>query len=192
MVVHDDGSANGMFDLLVGTKETPEIAIECVGAVDPEFTETWNVGPARGPLHLDIPSDWGIMVKPSARYRGLQKIKENGAALLSRLEARGLFDVRANYIKWIDPELFSELEALRVDSVFRYRAEGTGTVHLNMGGDGGVVDQKGNAVPEWVGEFLRAPARADVLRKLIGVEARSVTSSSSPHYTARRGQSLAT
>lgn len=43
--VHDDGSEPGMYDLMIGSKSSPKYAIECVGAVDPVATETWNVGP---------------------------------------------------------------------------------------------------------------------------------------------------
>ena len=39
-VVNDDGSAPGMYDLRVGPANAPQVAIECVGAVDQTFTET--------------------------------------------------------------------------------------------------------------------------------------------------------
>ncbi len=35
-----------------------------------------------------------------------------------------------------------------------------------MTGTGGAADSQGTAVPGWVGQFLRDPAREDVLRKL--------------------------
>ena len=54
VVVHDNNSRPGMYDLLIGPAESPAIAIECVGAVDRVRTETWNVGPARGPLTLAL------------------------------------------------------------------------------------------------------------------------------------------
>jgi hypothetical protein len=40
VVVHDDGSQASMYDLRIGAVEAPEVAIECVGAVDPDRTET--------------------------------------------------------------------------------------------------------------------------------------------------------
>lgn len=43
---------------------------------------------------------------------------------------------------------------------------GSGKVHLGMPGTGGAVDDKGNEVPKWLGDFLRDPAREDVLSKL--------------------------
>jgi hypothetical protein len=52
VVLNDDGSAPGMYDLRIGPSDAPEIAIECTGVVDPDFTETWNVGTGEGPLIL--------------------------------------------------------------------------------------------------------------------------------------------
>ncbi|RUO55527.1 hypothetical protein [Pseudidiomarina homiensis] len=50
--VYDDGSEAGMYDLIIGSASAPEYAIECVGAVDPVATETWNIGPAKGPIKV--------------------------------------------------------------------------------------------------------------------------------------------
>lgn len=40
VVVHDDGSQPSMYDLCIGATEAPDVAIECVGAVDAVGTET--------------------------------------------------------------------------------------------------------------------------------------------------------
>ena len=40
VVIHDDGSQPSMYDLRIGAVEAPDVAIECVGAVDSVFTET--------------------------------------------------------------------------------------------------------------------------------------------------------
>ena len=45
----------------------------CVGAVDPTFTETWNVGPAKGPLELSITGDWMIEIAPKARVKAIKQ-----------------------------------------------------------------------------------------------------------------------
>jgi hypothetical protein len=34
--------------------DAPEVAVECVGAVDKTYTETWNIGPAKGPLQVRV------------------------------------------------------------------------------------------------------------------------------------------
>lgn len=73
VVVNDDGSTPGMYDLRIGPADAPEMAVDCVGAVDPSFTETWNVGPARGPLELAITGDWFITLTPRARIKAIEQ-----------------------------------------------------------------------------------------------------------------------
>ena len=164
VVVNDDGSRPGMYDLRIGPANAPELAIECVGAVDQTRAETWNVGPAKGPLELPLRGDWIITLTPSAR---IKVIKKRLGPLLQELEDRGhsSFSVyRA--LRWGDSAVFEELESLGVVSGSCFRLPGTGKVSLTMEGTGGAVDSQGTAVPGWVGQFLRDPAREDVLRKL--------------------------
>ena len=40
VVVNDDGSKPGMYDLRIGPADAPEVAVECVAAVDPILTGT--------------------------------------------------------------------------------------------------------------------------------------------------------
>ena len=40
--LNDDGSVPSMYDLRIGPFDAPEVAIECVGAINSAFTETWN------------------------------------------------------------------------------------------------------------------------------------------------------
>ena len=65
VVIHDDGSKPSMYDLRIGSADAPEMAVECVGTVDPKLTETWNLGPAEGPLKLALKGDWLITLTPS-------------------------------------------------------------------------------------------------------------------------------
>ena len=153
-----------MYDLRIGASDTPEIAIECVGAVNSILTETWNIGPAKGPLDLPIAGDWTVTISRDARVKAIQQ--EIGS-LLQELEMRELYDVRADHwLKWREKWLFDELEALGIEWASCYRLEGTGKVHLTLPGTGGAVDENGSAVPGWISDFLRAPARSDVLGKL--------------------------
>ncbi len=164
VVINDNGRAPGMYDLRIGLADAPEVAIECVGAVDPTFTETWNVGPARGPLELSITGDWMIEIAPKARVKAIRQRVEQ---LLQELEDQGIHNVNVDHwLKWHNATLFDELESLNITHASCYRLQGTGKVHLGMPGIGGAVDDHGGAVPEWVGEFLRDSARQDVLCKL--------------------------
>lgn len=164
VVLNDDGSASGMYDLRVGPAAEPEVAIECVGAVDKTYTETWNIGPAKGPLQLSIKGDWIVEIAPTARVKA---IRQNIEQLLQELEARGINNVYADYrLEWDAPALFGRFDSLKITHASCYSQQGTGKVHLTMPGTGGAVDEHGSTLPAWVGEFLRDPARRDVLRKL--------------------------
>jgi hypothetical protein len=164
VALNDDGSKLGMYDLRVGPADAPVMAVECVGAVDPKLTETWNRGAAEGPLKLALNGDWLLTLTPSARIKA---IKQRVEPLLRELEGRGLREVRIDHsLKWHDWALYEALDSLKVARAYCYRLPGTGKVHLGIGGIGGGVDSQGAAVPKWVGEFLRDSARRDVLCKL--------------------------
>jgi hypothetical protein len=112
VVVYDDGSKPSMYDLRVGPADAPEMAVECVAAVDPSLTETWNLGPAQGPLELALKGDWSITLTPSAQVNA---IRQHVEPLLRKLEARGLRDVSVNHaLKRYDSALFEELSSLEV------------------------------------------------------------------------------
>jgi hypothetical protein len=164
VALNDDNSKAGMYDLRIGATDTPEIAIECVGVVDSILTETWNIGPAKGPLYRPLAGDWTVTISRGARVK---VIKQKIGSLLQELEMRGLYDVRADHwLKWREMWLFDALEALGIEWASCYQLEGTGKVDLTMSGTGGAVDDTGSAVPGWISDFLRAPARSDVLEKL--------------------------
>ena len=162
---HDDGRLPGMYDLRVGSAEAPEIAIECVGAVDPERTATWNIGPAKGSETLDLLGDWSVVLQARANVKAVRK---NIERILQRCEAIGLFGFTPveGWLRRQRPELYDALSALRIESLHCLRSAGSGRVDFGMAGVGGAVDEEGRALPGWVGEFLRDPARADVLTKL--------------------------
>jgi hypothetical protein len=165
IVIHDDGSQPGMYDLRVGSASAPEVAIECTGAVDPIRTETWNVGPARGPLECALSGDWSVELRPHARVRPILTRIE---ALLQEFEELKLigFHPVDHRLRRRNESLFRELDDLEIDSVSCFQVDGSGKVHLDMSGIGGAVDRLGRGVPAWIGEFLRDPQRADVLLKL--------------------------
>lgn len=164
VVINDDGSAPSMYDLRVGPPDAPEVAIECIGAVDPIYTETWNIGPAKGPLKLSLEGDWNLTIAPTA---SLKAIKQRTEPLLQELESQGTQNLHVDYwLKRDDETLFEEFESLGITGASCYRTPGTGEVHLGLPGIGGIVDDRGDALPGWMGEFLRDPTRQDVLLKL--------------------------
>jgi hypothetical protein len=150
-----------MYDLRIGSVDAPDMAIECVGAVDPVFIKTWKFLTARGSLQLSVSGDWIVSIASKARLKGIDQFLER---LLKELEDRGV-DHR---LKWRDARLFNEIKALDILQLDRYVMEGTGKIsfHVQPDESGGAVDEHGSAVPEWVGEFLRHPSQDDVLPKL--------------------------
>lgn len=160
--LNDDGSRNAMYDLRIGPPDAPEIAIEVVGAVDPTYTETWNVGPAKGPLKLSIEGNWIVEIAPTARVKDVKRGIEH---LLKRLERDGVYTVDAHSLS-SHSALFDEISGLQVTNASCNRISGSGKVYLTMPGICDWVDDKGDEVPEWLDVFLRDPARKDVLLKL--------------------------
>jgi len=161
----DDQSQPSMFDLRVGPADAPAIAIECVGAVDPVRVETWNVGPAKGAVHLALKGDWTVFVKRNAKVKNLGTRLE---PILRRCEEPArVVHIQVDWtLGRARPDLFADLQRLGVESVTCYRWPGSGKVHVTMEGTGGAVDEDGVTLPPWVGEFLAASQRADVLSKL--------------------------
>src|SRR5918999_3186840 len=164
-VLHDDGRRPGLYDLRVGDAEAPDIAIECVGAVDSVRTETWNIGPAQGPLSLHLAGDWHVVLRPHAR---MKEIKSRLEDVLQECELANMSGFRP--VDWSlehhNPHIFTALDALRIDSITCVREVGAGQVDFGMTGTGGAVDPYGSAVPGWIEEFLNAPDRRDVIEKL--------------------------
>lgn len=165
VVVHDDNSQPSMYDLRIGPADSPAIAIECVGAVDSVRTETWNLGPGRGPLTLALRRDWTVLLKPNAKIKGLAPRLE---AILQACEREDV--PSAVHVDWrlrcSNPKLFAALDSNGVTFISWFRVAGAGKVHLTMEGIGGAVDSEGLAIPEWMIAFLSDPKRADVISKL--------------------------
>ena len=164
VVINDDGRAPSMYDLRIGPAEAPDVAIECVGAVDATFTETWNIGPAKGPLKLSLSGDWGIEIAETARVK---VIRQRIETLLHQLEDRAIREARTDH--WLESQdhtLFEELTLLGITRIHCNQPQGTGKVNLWMRGTGGAVHREGRALSEWIGKFLSDPARKDVLSKL--------------------------
>ncbi|HKY54314.1 MAG TPA: hypothetical protein VJM08_08420 [Anaerolineales bacterium] len=163
-VIHDDGTADGMYDLRIGPVNAPKFAIECFQAVDSAFTEIWNLGPARGPLNLSLENNWIVEVSTKAR---LKTFKQNIESVLQELERRGIYNVLVDHhLKWRDTDLFARLSSLDINHAFCYEMPGSGKVELGLPGIGGAVDEQGAAVPDWISGLLREPRYRDVLDKL--------------------------
>jgi hypothetical protein len=165
VVLNDDGRQPGLYDLRVGEVDAPDIAIECVGAVDDIRTETWNIGPAQGALSLDLAHDWDVVLKPHARVKAIRSKLGDVLRLCEAAAISGYTRVDWS-LQHYHPHIFAVLDALKIDSIACFREAGTGRVYLGMTGTGGAVDPYGTAVPGWIEDFLSAPRQRDVIEKL--------------------------
>lgn len=89
VVLHDDERKPALYDLRVGDLDAPEIAIECVGAVDSVRTETRNEGPAKGPRQFDLSRDWHVVPRPNAP---VSKIERKLEKVLQECERDGIVE----------------------------------------------------------------------------------------------------
>jgi hypothetical protein len=119
-----------MYDLRVGDAASPEVAIECVGAVARQRTETWNVGPGRGSFTLPVDGDWHVVLRPDAVVKRIRA--ELPSLLLECSEAgvEGFAPVDA-FLRFRSPALYQRLSTLKIHSLSRY-SPGVGRVHLGM------------------------------------------------------------
>lgn len=142
----------------------PKSLLKCVGAVNRMYTETWNVGPAKGSLTLPVAGNWTVEISPEARVK---RVKQRLPQLLLELERRGINGISRHH--WLSPDdelILDEMESIGIVHASLYSADYSGKVYLTMPGTGGGVDDKGTNFPKWLGDFLRNPDQADVLSKL--------------------------
>ena len=162
---HDDGSDDGMYDLRVGPADAPAAAIEVIGAVDAAHTRTWSAGPGRGPLATYGVANWLMFLADGTVS---ERVRRLAPRLLRDLEGAGWH--RLPSVDLLQRDNFAvEADALRAMgcvALYCYETEGEGLLRLAQRGVVGSVDHRGESVPGWIADFLRAPERADVLAKL--------------------------
>jgi hypothetical protein len=162
VVVHDDNSVDGMYDLHASLPNGRSAAIEVTSAPDAEALALWKL--VNGPDRLIYPhlrGGWMVELAASTRAKPLLRALPS---LLTSLESQGITDL---------PYWTTDYEYARSLGVVRMRQSATdfnGSVYflLDLPSDrvGGVVAADGNALPRWLTQWLGEPERADVVRKL--------------------------
>ncbi len=159
--INDDNTQPGMYDLRIGEIDAPEYAIECISSADPVFTETWNVGPAKGSFYCKVQGDWTIEIETNAIIKSINKKIEK---LLQEMENAKIFQIST---KKLQNYYYDEiLKRLKISFVNCYRKNGTGKIILTMSGGGGGVDYRGNSISPWIEEFITKEKNKDVIDKL--------------------------
>lgn len=163
--LHDDRKRNALHDLRIGPRSAPEIAIECVLAADRREIEAWSIGAGKGPIRLNVESDWRVVHKPTARIKSLVENLEIILRIAESENYHGL--IRVDWrLRRENREYYELLSRHKIEYLHRLRGKGSGVVTLGLPAIGGPVDTRGEALPGWVYEFLTHPDCGDVLRKL--------------------------
>lgn len=168
VVQHDDGSIEGMHDLDIVYSDGSTAAAEVTAAADGDSIALWNLMNSSGRwVEPELRGGWMITLLPSARAK---RIRLELPALLRQLERSGVGEVRAA-ASWRPAE--GLLATLRDLDIVRMHQSGTDfpgsiyvTLELPIERTGGFVADNGDALANWIGEFLHDDARADVRRKL--------------------------
>ena len=186
VILHDDGSQPSMYDLRVGAAQAPDVAIECVGAVDADRTETWNVGPGKGPLQLALRGDWLITIARNTRISTLRKRIESVLRDLEERDVRRVSTVYPSGRNYSRPH--QQLESLGIRHASLIRMPGEGRVHWTMEGAAALSTRP--AVPYHDGSRNSSAIRNGKTCSLsfVGVVHRSAGCSCPSRWAALRGR----
>lgn len=169
VVIQDDNSVQGMADLRIEYADRPTAYVEIVSDVDPAyaqlnqlvFREQEMAAPSLGRI-------WYVTVAKSAM---LKLLRPRLAGLLRRLEDAAIF------LEIVQPDgslarsSVEELSQLHHLGVARLcsrapQPDEEPKILLYPQGIGGPAEQDWQALHTWLADFLSAPGRADVRRKL--------------------------
>ncbi len=165
---HDDGSRPGMHDLDVDLPDGRAAAVEVTAAADPASIELWKLVNDRDERWIvpDLLGGWMVMLDPAARAK---RVLVELPSLLKGLESGQVSEFGHGWRASEDP-VVQALHELGAMSGSRGPTDYPGVIYLSIEQQqertGGMVADNGNALPTWLGEFLRQPQQADVLAKL--------------------------
>lgn len=167
VVVHDDGTENGMYDLDICYSDARVGAVEVTTVTDPEVTALWKLINTSKDVWREssLVGGWLISLWPAARAK---RLKSDLAAFLADLESRGVTAFSGDG-DWRYPR---EAEAGRLGIARGEQGPSSrpGSIYfiveLPPEQSGGAVPNTGDLVAHWVGEWVRDPARQDNLSKL--------------------------
>jgi hypothetical protein len=163
---HDDGSRPGMHDLDIMYPDRPTAAAEVTAAADSMLTEQWNLMNDGGRWQVaTLTGGWLVSVEPEARVR---RLRRDLPEFLRSLEEAGIRNFRVGSLY---PNAFEEAaKRLKVVDAFQGGTDFPGSIYLipelPLERVAGNVAETGDALAEWITEFLGGSGCADVRRKL--------------------------
>ena len=161
--VHDDNSAPSMHDLNLWRGESLVGAAEVTTATDPDCTELWNLinGKRERWIVPALRGGWMIMVTPRANAKRLRRELPH---LLAGLEATG--------IRQIGPrgKPVGDAAQLGIVSANQSGTSFPGSIYLSIKQapeqTGGFVPETGDALADWLTEWMAKPSEVTNLGKL--------------------------
>jgi hypothetical protein len=169
---HDDGSLPGMHDLTILRPGRPPAAVEITAAADSASIELWQLvnGSHKRWLVEGLRGGWMVSVDPLARAKRLRYELPELLAQLEKLDMRELQLSRGP-----EQPLGDLARDLMVSGASQGGTDFPGSIYVTLERaserTGGFVASNGNALAEWIGDFLRASDQQDVLAKLVRSEA---------------------
>ncbi|WP_329087757.1 hypothetical protein [Streptosporangium sp. NBC_01469] len=163
----DDGSKPGMHDInLYSPDKVLQGAVEVTAAADGDAIKLWKlVNGEERCVYPGLAGGWVLRLRPSTRAKDLLR---NLRALLADWEHRGVQEFSAS---WNDQDpTFVQASRLGIVTARQGATDFAGSVYfiieLPQDRTGGVVAPNGDALAQWVGDWLHGTDRKDVRQKL--------------------------
>jgi len=166
---NDYNRGNSTYDLRIGAESAPQAAIEVVGARDPDMEGQFAAIPLERQYFepdpgIGVRGSWNVTVRPSANVKRLIQRLPGIIAAMQAIEDRNLDDSRHNrHTAVLDESRRLDIE--EIDYVGGV-AMGRARIYLHPMPQGGPIPGSVEPLARWCDEFLRDPAREDVLAKL--------------------------
>ena len=166
VVQHDDNSEPGMYDLDVLHRDGPAGAAEVTAAADPESISFWRaIDSGERWIEPSLKGGWAVRALPSARAKELRRTLPS---FLSSLEVAGIRHLGDG--RRVNARLEQVASSLKIISAFQGGTDFPGSIYVipefPSERTGGWLADTGNALAEWLGEFLASSKCSDVRRKL--------------------------
>jgi hypothetical protein len=169
VVIQDDNSVQGMADLRIEYADRPIAFVEIVSDVDPDYAALNRLVFQKQEIEASsLGRIWYVTVAKTAKLKSLRPALEG---FLRRLEDAGVLlenvepDGSLAYSSVDELRQLNGLGVVRLSSRPPQPAERP-TILLYPQGVGGPAEQDWPALITWLADFLSAPGRADVRRKL--------------------------
>jgi hypothetical protein len=166
VVHHDDQSDAGMYDLEIRRGDNRVAAVEVTQVLDSDPSVAWNMLNSSGRwIEPGLAGGWSIRLNPDVRVKPL---KAELPELLRELEEAGL---RSLGPRSLAPQhLRHRAEELGIIHAFQSGTDYPGSIYpmpeQTFDKTTGYAASTGDALADWVGDWLRDPVRSDNLTKL--------------------------